>query len=347
VTSVAGPQTPRLEVLGATVVFGERVAIDAVDLAVDPGEVVAVLGASGSGKSTLLRAVAGLQVLDAGAVRLDGSDVTGMPPHRRGVGLMFQDHALFPHRDVAANIAFGLRMQGRARADVSRRVEELLQLVGLGGMGARAVQTLSGGEQQRVALARALAPEPRLLLLDEPLGSLDRSLRERLVAELQRLFRELALTVVAVTHDQVEAFTIADRIVVLHDGALVRSGTPAEVWGSPERVAVAELLGFANLAPATIHGATAHTPWGELPVRGGAARAATVLVRPSGVRIDPDGPLRATVAARGFAGERSTLTLDVDGAPPLEADVPTSAAPGLGTTVRVRLDPEHIQLLDR
>jgi thiamine transport system ATP-binding protein len=342
---VSGGATPRLEVAGATVRFGGQPAIEGIDLAVSPGEVVAILGASGSGKSTLLRAVAGLQRLDAGQVRIDGTDVTGVAPHRRGVGLMFQDHALFPHRDVAANVAFGLRMQGRDGAAITERVRSLLELVGLPEMGARSVQTLSGGEQQRVALARALAPEPRLLLLDEPLGALDRNLRERLVGELQRLFRALGLTVVAVTHDQVEAFTLADRIVVLHEGHLVRSGTPAEVWQDPQRVAVAELLGFANLADATTEDGMVHTPWGAVPAEQRTVGATTVLVRPTGVRLDPTGPLVGTVSARAFAGDRTSITLAVDGAPPLDAEVPTAAAPAVGARLRFRLDPSEVDLL--
>lgn len=191
-----------LQLDGVTVRFGERVALDAVDLTVAEHETVCVLGPSGSGKSTLLRVVAGLQPASAGRVLLDGAEQAGVPVHRRGVGLMFQDHQLFPQRDVGANVAFGLRMHSVPRAEQARRVEELLDLVGLPGAGHRAVAALSGGEQQRVALARALAPRPKLLMLDEPLGQLDRSLRERLVVELRRLFGSLGTTVLAVTHDQ-------------------------------------------------------------------------------------------------------------------------------------------------
>ncbi len=168
---------PRLAVHGARVRFGSRPALVDVDLEVAPAEVVAVLGPSGSGKSTLLRAVAGLQPLDAGSMRIDGRDLHGVPVHRRGVGLMFQDHALFPHRDVAGNVGFGLRMQGWSRSAIAARVAELLDVVDLPGSGSRPVAELSGGEQQRVALARALAPSPAVLLLDEPLGALDRALR--------------------------------------------------------------------------------------------------------------------------------------------------------------------------
>ncbi|WP_258382889.1 ABC transporter ATP-binding protein, partial [Streptomyces sp. NTH33] len=182
-----------LTLQAATVRFSRRAVLDAVGLDVAEHEIVCVLGPSGSGKSTLLRAVAGLQPLDSGRVLLDGRDQTAVPVHRRGVGLMFQDHQLFPQRDVAGNVAFGLRMHGTAKTERAARVGELLGLVGLPGAGRRAVASLSGGEQQRVALARALAPRPRLLMLDEPLGQLDRSLRERLVVELRELFGRAAV----------------------------------------------------------------------------------------------------------------------------------------------------------
>ena len=190
-----------LRVEGLTVGFDGVAALDHASLDVSNGETVTVLGPSGSGKTTLLRVVAGLQVPDKGRVVLDGKDLAGIPPHRRGIGLVFQDHALFPHRNVAENVGFGLRMRGDNPAATARRVRELLELVGLAGFERRSVGTLSGGEQQRVALARALAPEPRLLLLDEPLGSLDRRLRDRLLEDLARLFGQLDVTAVYVTHD--------------------------------------------------------------------------------------------------------------------------------------------------
>lgn len=249
-----------LSLKSATVRFGGRAVLDAVDLEVAEHEVVCVLGPSGSGKSTLLRAVAGLQPLDAGRVSLAGRDQGGVPAHQRGVGLMFQDHQLFPQRDVAANVAFGLRMHGVAKAERGSRVGELLDMVGMPGADHRAVAGLSGGEQQRVALARALAPRPRLLMLDEPLGQLDRSLRERLVVELRELFGRLGTTVLAVTHDQGEAFALADRVVVMRDGRIAQSGTPLEVWQRPADAFVARFLGFENVVPATVVGAVADTP---------------------------------------------------------------------------------------
>lgn len=231
-----------------------------------------VLGPSGSGKSTLLRVVAGLQPLDRGRVLLDGRDQGGVPAHKRGVGLMFQDHQLFPQRDAGANVAFGLRMHGATRAQQDERVRELLDLVGLPGAARRAVGALSGGEQQRVALARALAPRPRLLMLDEPLGQLDRSLRERLVVELRQLFGRLGTTVLAVTHDQGEAFALADRVVVMRDGRIAQSGTPLEVWQRPADEFVARFLGFENVVEGTVAGEVADTAWGKVPVPSGAAQ---------------------------------------------------------------------------
>jgi thiamine transport system ATP-binding protein len=195
----------------------------------------------------LLRVVAGLQAADSGRVVLDGHDLTRVPAHRRGVGLMFQDNALFPHRDVAGNIAFGLRMHSLPRQEIARRVTELLDLLGLPGAERRTVQTLSGGEQQRVALARALAPEPRVLLLDEPLGSLDGPLRERLVDDLRELFATLRLTVVYVTHDAGEAFALGHAVAVMREGKVVQSAAPDEVWRQPADDWVARFLGMRNI----------------------------------------------------------------------------------------------------
>jgi len=337
--------TPRLELRDVTVRFGDATALAGIDLAVAPGEVVVILGPSGSGKSTLLRTVAGLQPLDGGAVAIDGADQTNTPPHRRGVGLMFQDHALFPHLDVAGNVAFGLRMQGTDPAARAARVAELLDLVGLPGVEARAVQTLSGGEQQRVALARSLAPAPRVLLLDEPLGALDRPLRERLVEELRALFLRLELTVVAVTHDQHEAFALADRLVVVDAGRLLQAGPPAEVWGAPASERVAHLLGFTNVVPARLEAGRLRCPWGDLGPASGPVTA--VLVRPDGVRPDPGGPIEGVVVARTFAGPRTRVRVAVAGAPELALDLPGAGleAPAVGKPVRLRIEVQAVQPL--
>ncbi|MEW1829464.1 ABC transporter ATP-binding protein [Streptomyces sp. NPDC088196] len=339
--------TMLLSLEGATVRFGGRPVLDAVDLGVVEHEIVCVLGPSGSGKSTLLRAVAGLQPLDAGRVLLDGKDQSGVPAHKRGVGLMFQDHQLFPQRDVAGNVAFGLRMHGASKKQQGERVGELLDLVGLPGATHRAVAGLSGGEQQRVALARALAPRPRLLMLDEPLGQLDRSLRERLVVELRELFGVLGTTVLAVTHDQGEAFALADRVVVMRDGRIAQSGTPLEVWQHPADEFVARFLGFDNVVEATVVGEAADTPWGKVPVPEDAPQGThPLLVRPAGVRLlAADEGLRCTVAARTFKGTHVAVQLQPEGAPRLEAACALREAPEVGSAVGVEFDAAEIVVL--
>ena len=204
-----------LEARELTVRFGEREVLNRVSLSVADGEVAAVLGPSGVGKSTLLRVLAGLLVADGGSVWLDGAEITRVPSHRRSIGMVFQDEQLFPHLDVAANVGFGLRMQGATRATISARVGELLELVGLAGFEHRRVTSLSGGEAKRIALARSIAPRPRVLLLDEPLTGLDRDLHDRLAGEVAALLRATATTALLVTHDRDEAAAIADRTIVL------------------------------------------------------------------------------------------------------------------------------------
>ncbi len=219
-------------------------AVRGVSLDLAPGEVLALLGPSGCGKSSLLRAVAGLEPVAGGSIAWDGRDLAGVPVHRRGFGLMFQEGQLFPHRDVAGNVAFGLRMAGVRRGATAGRVVELLDLVGLAGYGARPVATLSGGERQRVALARALAPEPQLLLLDEPLSALDRGLRDRLAGDLRAALVATGTTALFVTHDHDEAFTVADRVAVMDAGRLLQVAAPEDLWRVPASRRVAEFLGY-------------------------------------------------------------------------------------------------------
>jgi len=206
---------PGLEIARLEVSYGDVVAVAGFNLSVQKGEVVALLGPSGWGKSSVLAAVTGLVTPAAGTITLGGTDLLSLPIHERGVGMMFQDHALFPHRDVSANIAFGLRMQKQPKSTIGRRVKAMLDLVGMAGYESRRIEELSGGERQRVALARALAPEPGLLLLDEPLGALDRDLRDRLAADLRKIFTATNTTVLYVTHDRSEASVVADRIIVV------------------------------------------------------------------------------------------------------------------------------------
>jgi thiamine transport system ATP-binding protein len=309
-----------LRVEEATVRFGGVAALERVTLEVDEGEVLAVLGPSGSGKSTLLRVVAGLVRPDAGRVLLAGRDATSVPPHRRGVGVVFQDQALFDHRDVRGNVAFGLRMQGAPREEIARRVTELLELVGLAGFERRSLATLSGGERQRVALARALAPEPRVLLLDEPLGSLDRPLRERLLGDLERIFDTLGVTALYVTHDLAEAFALGDRVAVLRRGRVAQVGTPDELWGRPASEEVARFLGQAN-------------------VRDG------VAIRPEAVSLarvrDGEGG-NGVVEQAVRQGATVRVVVKLDGGETLEAALAEVEHPQPGDRVSVEIDPAGV-----
>lgn len=232
-----------LEVTTLVKRYGDTLALDGVDLTVAGGEVVAVLGPSGCGKSTLLRIIAGLERPDGGRVRWDTVDVTDVPTHRRRFGLMFQSYALFPHKTVGENIAFGLRMQGRTHGEITARVHEVLRWVGMEGFADRSTEGLSGGEQQRVALARSLAPEPRLVMLDEPLGALDRTLRERLTVEIRNLLTARRITALYVTHDHEEAATVADRLAVMRAGRIVQTGAVDAIRRSPADPWVAEFVG--------------------------------------------------------------------------------------------------------
>jgi putrescine transport system ATP-binding protein len=273
---------PLLAVEGVSKRFGDIVALEELTLAVEPGEMFVLLGGSGSGKTSLLRCIAGFVRPDAGRIVLDGQDMTELPAHRRPVNTMFQSYALFPHRTVAGNIAFGL--VGLPRAQVSARVKELLDLVQLRGFERRWPHLLSGGQRQRVALARALARNPRLLLLDEPLSALDRGLREQTRAELIGLQRRLGTTFVLVTHDQEEAMVMASRIAVMRHGRLEQIGRPSEVYERPANRFVAEFLGTANILSCVVRHSTADEALLELP-GAGFVRAAGPAPRPEGERI--------------------------------------------------------------
>ena len=308
-----------LRVEDVTVRFDGKAALDGVTLYVGQGEVVTVLGPSGSGKSTLLRVIAGLQRSDSGRVLLDGEDLASVPPYRRGIGLVFQDHALFHHRDVWGNVAFGLRMRGDPSPDIERQVRELLDLVGLAGYERRSVATLSGGEQQRVALARALAREPRVLLLDEPLGSLDRRLRDRLLEDLDQLFDELGVTALYVTHDQAEAFALGDRVAVMRAGRVVQSGTPDALWARPVDEDVARFLGLGNVRDGTVvrpEAVSVTRPASGRPsdgvIEGAVRHGPTVRLI---VRLDDGETLEAAVTSleHPLPGERVSVVIDPAG----------------------------------
>ena len=232
-----------------------------------PGEILCLLGPSGSGKTTLLRLIAGLDQEYSGTIIFSGKEISTVAPHKRNFGMMFQEYALFPHKNVLENIAFGLEMQGCRPAERQQRVAAMLQLVGLQELGHRRIDELSGGERQRVALARSLAPEPQLLLLDEPLGSLDRTLRDRLTGEIRSILKKLGVTAIFVTHDQAEAFSIADKIAVLHNGILQQFDTPEVLYRQPRNTTVAAFLGFTNLLQGRLDAqGIFHCPLGPLSI---------------------------------------------------------------------------------
>lgn len=236
-----------LEVRNLFKTYEGKLLLNDISFTVAEGETICLLGASGSGKSTLLRMIAGLEDPDAGLIAFNGLNLTTTPPHLRDFGLVFQDYALFPHLNVNENVAFGLKMRRKGEAEIAERVASSLGMVSLAEFGNRKVTDLSGGEQQRVALARALAIHPSLLMFDEPLGALDRALREDLLDQLRMILHRTSIPSIYVTHDQEEAFTIADRVLILHEGNIVRDGTPADVWAKPESAFVAEFLGLGNL----------------------------------------------------------------------------------------------------
>jgi iron(III) transport system ATP-binding protein len=333
----------RLE--GVTKTFGDVIAVDRASLCVDRGEVVALLGPSGCGKTTLLRLVAGFERPDAGSVEVAGRAVSGngtwIPPEQRRVGMVFQDYALFPHLTVAENVGFGLRRRVRAS-----RVPELLSIVGLDRLGQRYPHELSGGQQQRVALARALAPAPDLVLLDEPWSNVDPFLRETLRAEVAEIIRPLGVTVVLVTHDREEAFTLADRIALIRDGAVVQEGTPEELYFAPASRWAAEFVGAGNVLTGRVVGGVVETPIGAFPANGAsAAQAAEVLVRPELLELEPDPAGAAEVVAREFRGHDVFYRVLLDGVE-LVSQRPSTEVVPLGSRVTIRLHDGRVPLLD-
>ncbi len=236
-----------LEVRNIFKTYENKPLLRGISFSVAQGETICLLGASGSGKSTLLRMIAGLEFPESGQFLFNQIDLAQTPPHLRDFGLVFQDYGLFPHLNIFDNIAFGLKMRNIPTEAIKPRVAEMLDLVNLTGFENRKVTDLSGGEQQRVALARALAPSPRLLMFDEPLGALDKSLKEDLLNQIRAILHKTKIPAIYVTHDQDEAFTIADRILFLHDGEIIRDGTPDEVWNSPNSVHAARMLGMGNV----------------------------------------------------------------------------------------------------
>jgi ABC-type Fe3+/spermidine/putrescine transport system ATPase subunit len=349
-----------LHVLSISKSFAGRPALRDVSFQVEAGEIVCLLGPSGCGKTTLLRIIAGLEKADGGRLVFEDRPLDEVPVHRRGFGLMFQEYALFPHKDVADNVTFGLQMQAADADRVQARLAEMLDLVGLRGYERRRVYDLSGGEQQRVALARSLAPGPRLLMLDEPLGSLDRARREELMNELRAILKRVGVTAIYVTHDQEEAFAVADRVIVLDRGRLVQQGAPQAVYRRPASSWVARFLGLTNLLPGRVVALDppqVDTPLGRVPVPAdtnlAAGQAVSLLIRPEAARLaGPEaGPTALTVHGRvracSFRGGHYRLLLGHESGLDLAFELPSveSDLPEPGQVLTLLLRPEGISLL--
>jgi len=316
-------------------------ALRPTDLAIAPGETLALLGPSGCGKTTTLRIIAGLAEPDPGGrVLFDERDVTRLPIERRNVGMVFQSYALFPNMDVAGNVGYGLKVRRVPREEASRRVARLLEMMRISELAGRRIDQLSGGQRQRVALARALAPEPAVLLLDEPLAALDARLRDELRAEIAALLRTLRITSVFVTHDQAEAMALGDRVAVMQNGAVAQIGTPEEIYRRPANRFVAGFVGTLNVLGGTVASGRVHLPGGSLAVSL-ADGTADLCCRPEALRLDPEGTLEGVVTAAFFQGERTRLVVSGAAADPLVLDVPWPA-PRVGERIRLSADPNGI-----
>jgi spermidine/putrescine ABC transporter ATP-binding subunit len=350
----------RLVIDGIRKRYGAVRALDGVDLAVEPGELLTILGPSGSGKTTLLKVVAGFEMPEAGSVRLGGEDITIMPPARRNIGMVFQNYALFPHMTAAENIAFPLEMRSLARAEIERELLRALDLVALGGLGERFPRQLSGGQQQRVALARAIVFSPRLLLLDEPFGALDRKLREAMQLEVRRLQQRLGLTTIFITHDQEEALVISDRVAVMRGGAIEQVGRPPEIYERPANSFVAEFVGESNLLIGAVE--ARRDGYLEIGIEGGLSVAVrgdeppgtrvAVLVRPERVLAGDAAEctvnvFRGHVLETVYVGNSHKHRIRLDGGRELLLRAPATAeqrVPAVGDSIAVRFAPEDAHL---
>ena len=332
--------------------FGEVAALDGFTLALQPGELVALLGPSGCGKTTALRVLAGLERVDAGVVRVDGRDVTGVPAHRREMGMVFQAYSLFPNLDVRNNVAFGLRMRGQDKTTRLRRADELLELVGLQEAADRYPYQLSGGQQQRVAIARALAIEPKVLLLDEPLSALDARVRAQLRGEIRSLQQRLGITTLFVTHDQSEALSMADRVGVMREGRLEQLDTPENVYRRPATAFAAEFVGAMNRLPGRIGDN------GEVQVLGqrlqvlnlegrGAGTPCLALLRPEAVAVLADSAGPGEISQRTFLGSSVRLEVKLDDGQRVLVEASShSANLELGERVGVRILADSVAVAD-
>ena len=352
-----------LEIAGVSKRFGATAAVEDVSLNIEQGELFALLGPSGCGKTTLLRMIAGLETPDSGCILIDGVDITARPPYARPVNMMFQSYALFPHMDVAGNIAFGLRQEGMGRRDIAARVGEMLALVQMSDYGARRPHELSGGQRQRVALARALAKMPKLVLLDEPLAALDRKLRQETRLELIGIQERVGTAFLVVTHDQEEALGVASRIAVMNRGRLVQIGTPVEIYERPGSRFVADFVGDVNLFEGelaagfnclelTVAGFDRPIPLPSSTVLPDGA-AATLALRPEKLRLCRERPLGFAVAARvasiSYLGGASTVHLTAGGGRLLKARLPSAEAGCLsrGTAVWASWSPDDGVVITR
>ena len=329
--------------------YDGRLAVDGLSMHVSQGSVVCLLGPSGCGKTTVLRAIAGFHPLIAGTIWIDGAAVSQpgftLPPEKRQLGMVFQDHALFPHLDVAGNVGFGLRRMTDAQK--GKLVGELLEIVGLGGMGGRYPHELSGGQQQRVAVARALAPNPSLILLDEPFSNLDIELRERLSGEVREILKQRGTTGVLVTHDQHEAFALGDAVGVMHEGRLLQWDTPYNLYHEPSNRFVADFIGQGVFLRGTL--LTSDTIETEIGVHKGhraydwgKGAQIELLLRPDDIVPDPDGPLKAKVTQKAFRGAEILYTLQLASGGRLLALFPSHADHAIGDRVGIRVQADHL-----
>ena len=325
--------TPAVEFRAVSRSFGPVKAVDAVDLTIAEGAFFAMLGPSGSGKTTCLRLISGFEKPTAGQIRIFGEDVSATPPHLRNVNTVFQDYALFPHMNVRDNVAYGLMVKGMARAARYAKADEMLALVHLDAYGERKPAQLSGGQRQRVALARALVNEPRVLLLDEPLGALDLKLREAMQDELKSLQRRLGITFVFVTHDQGEALSMADSLAVFNEGRIAQIGTPSEIYAHPKTRFVADFVGSSNvLPPALTQSLGGPAKWSSL--------------RPEALRPSDSGQITGTVTALRYLGAGNRVTLTTGGTE-IAALLPSGPpAPVPGQTLTLAFDPAALHVMD-
>ncbi|OSI73202.1 polyamine ABC transporter ATP-binding protein [Bradyrhizobium canariense] len=291
--------------------YGNAIAVDDVSLSISPGEFISLLGPSGSGKTTSLMMIAGFETPDSGQILLDGKDITRLPPHRRELGVIFQNYALFPHMTVAENVAYPLRMRRMAKVEVEKRVGHILDQVHLGALASRYPHQMSGGQQQRVAIARALVFDPPVLLLDEPLGALDKKLREHLRNEIKTLHKEVGKTMIYVTHDQDEALSMSDRVAVMHEGRIRQVSAPKDIYRRPADLFVAGFVGEVNLVPVKLKSGTVHGPASEnlpAPEWQEADRDATLCVRPEHLHLKTSPPgssggLQGRISGMTFVGD--------------------------------------------